>query len=248
MRAIILAAGKGKRLQSEEALIPKHLREVNGKPILQYVLDAVDFVEQENIVIVVGFMKETIMQHKLFTDYNFAVQGDDGYGTGYAVKSAIKYIENYNGNIITILGDTPLINKNTLKEMYQFHKTNNIDCTILSCVTNDEMPLGRIIKDSEGKFCGIIEDKDCTFEQKKIYEYNTGVMISKAKKLAEELNNLTSNNKQNEYYLTDIPKLFLQKDYNVKVYASRNKNEILGINTLEELELVENIAKVNSTK
>lgn len=240
MKAIILAGGPGKRLQSEVAQIPKHLRKVAGKPVLQYVLNAVDFLDKKDIVIVVGFLKEMIMD--TFSEYNFAIQ-DNPLGTGHAVKCAKDKLEGYKGDVLILLGDAPLIEQSTIKNLMQYHQKNKNHCTILSCYIDEHMPLGRIIRDDKDseKFLEIIEEKDCTPAQKNIREYNTGVMICDSEKLFEELDNLKNNNNSREYYLTDVPKLFFEKNYKTGVYKSSNREEIYGVNTVEDLQAVEKI-------
>ena len=240
MKAIILAAGKGKRINSEEENIPKHLRKVAGKPLLQYVLDAVNFIGKEDIIIVVGFLKEKIMD--AFPGYNFAVQ-DEILGTGHAVKCAKSKVGDYKGDVLVLLGDTPLLEKSSLEKLTQYHQENKNHCTILSCQAEKHMPLGRIVRDEKDceKFCAIVEEKDCTPEQKNIREYNTGVMLFDSEKLFEELENLKNNNKSSEYYLTDVPMLFIEKNYKIGVYKSENSNDIHGVNTVEDLQAAEKI-------
>jgi UDP-N-acetylglucosamine diphosphorylase/glucosamine-1-phosphate N-acetyltransferase len=240
MKAIVLAAGPGKRLQSETAQIPKHMRKVAGKPILQYVLNAINFINKEDIIIVVGFMKEMIIE--AFSEYSFTIQ-EELLGTGHAVKYAKDKLERYKGNVLILYGDMPLIEQSTLKNFIEYHQTSKNQCTILSCYIDEYMPLGRIIRDDKDseKFLGIVEEKDCSAEQKNIREYNTGVMIADSEKLFEELENLKNNNNNKEYYLTDIPKLFSEKNYNTGVYKSKNKHEIYGANTIGDLQAIEKI-------
>jgi len=246
---VILAAGRGTRLNSGEVLIPKPLRKVSGNPILHYVLKSVDFIDKKDIIIVVGFMKEMIIE--AFPEYTFAIQDDNnslGYGTGAAVRYTEKTIGEYDGDILVLLGDMPLITQKTLLNLYNEHKIKNNDCTNLSCEINETLALGRIIRDNNGNFREIIENRDCTDEQRKIIEYNTGNAIFNSKKLFEQLSNLKNNNKSNEYYLTDIPKIFFDNNYKVGVYKSETANEIHGANSIEEINLIENILNVNSTK
>ena len=245
LKAVILAAGKGKRLQSEEAQMPKHMRKIAGEPILHYVLKSIGFIEnKDDIIIVVGFLKEMIMES--FPEYKFAIQGTHyGYGTGAAVRYTDDIISGFDGDIMVLMGDAPLISQETLLNLYNEHKKNNNDCTNLSCEVNETLAIGRIVRDKNNNFCGIVENKDCTVEQLKIKEYNTGNAIFNCKKLFEQLANLKPNNKNEEYYLTDIPKLFLENNYKVGVYKSNNPNEIYGANSIEELELIEKIIKEN---
>lgn len=249
LKAVILAAGKGTRLQSEEIQIPKHMREAAGKPILEYVLKSVDFIEKKDIIIVVGFKKEIIMEK--FPEYTFAIQEESnplGYGTGAAVRYAENLIGDFDGDIMVLMGDSPLITQNTLLNLYSEHKNKNNDCTNLSCENSAELALGRIIRDKNNNYLEIAENRDCTPEQLKIREYNTGNAVFNSKKLFEQLANLKTNNKNGEYYLTDIPKIFIKNNYRVGVYKTENETEIYGANSIEELKLIENILKSNSTK
>ena len=243
VKAVILAAGKGKRLQSEKMQIPKPMREAAGQPLLYYVLKSIDFIQdKKDIIMIVGYLKEMIMQ--AFPGYVFVVQDiDKGYGTGAAARCAEEAVGGFSGDIFILFGDAPLVTQETLLNMREEHIKNNNDCTILSCEVNEVLALGRIIRDNSGNFCRIVENKDCTSEQKNIKEYNASVMLANSEKLFEQLKNLTNNNSSAEYYLTDIPKLFLENNYNVGVYKSKNKNEIYGADSIEELERIENIIK-----
>lgn len=250
LKVVILAAGKGTRLQSDEILLPKPMRKVAGKHILSYVLNSVDFIDKKDIIIVVGYMRDMIIE--AFPEYKYAIQDDEnslGYGTGAAVRYAEHLIGDYSGDILVLMGDMPLVTRETILELYDIHKNNNNDCTNLSCEVNDIINIGRIVRDKNGNFQEIVENKDATEEQKQnIKEYNSGNAIFNSKKLFEQLANLKNNNKSKEYYLTDIPKIFREHNYKVGAYKSKNGNEIHGANSMEELELIENILRNNSTK
>jgi len=248
LKAVILAAGRGTRLQSEEAQIPKHMREVMGKPVLHYVLQSVNFIEdKKDIIIVVGYMKEMIT--KAFPEYSFVEQNlEKDYGTGAAVRCTEEAVGNFSGDICVLLGDAPLITQETLLNMRYEHLLNQNDCTILSCEINEVLGLGRIVRDRGGHFYEIVENKDATEEQKQIKEYNASVMLFDSKKLFEQLKNLKNDNKKREYYLTDVPKLFLANNYKVGVYKSKNEAEIYGADSIEDLNRIENILKRNSAK
>ena len=248
LKAVILAAGKGKRLQSEQVQIPKHLRVAAGKPLLHYVLKSIDFIEnKEDIIIIVGYLKEMIMQ--AFPAQTFVVQDmEKGYGTGAAVKCAEEAVGDFSGDILIHSGDMPLITRETLIYLRDQHIKNKNDCTILSCEVDDVLTLGRIVRDNSGNFLEIVENKDCTDEQKNIKEYNTCVMLYNSRKLFEQLKNLKNNNKSGEYYLTDVPKLFLDNNYKVGVCKAINNYEIYGVDSIEDLNRIEDILEANSTK
>ena len=248
IKAVILAAGQGTRLQSEAARTPKAMRRAAGKPLLQYVINAVDFIQdKKDVIIVVGYLKEIIMQ--AFPEHMFVIQDlEQGYGTGAAVRCAEEAVGDFSGDIFILFGDAPLITKETLLNMKSEHIKNKNDCTILSCELNEVLGLGRIMRDKSGQFCAIVENRDCTDEQKQIKEYNASVMLADSKKLFEQLKNLKNNNNSGEYYLTDVPKLFLDNNYRVGVYKSVNQNEVYGADSIEDLKRIENIIISNSTK
>ena len=242
LKVIILAAGRGSRLHSKEAQTPKHMREVAGNPILYYILKSIEFINKNDIIIIVGFMKEIIME--TFPEYTFVIQEEHyGYGTGAAVRYADKELENFSGDILVLMGDSPLRTQETLLNLYREHKEKNNDCTNLSYEIDEILTLGRIIRDKNGNYQEIIENRDCNDEQKKITEYNSGVAIFNSKKLFEQLANLKNNNKSGEYYLTDIPKLFIENNYKVGIYKSTNAIEIYGADSEEDLIRIENILK-----
>ena len=246
LKAVILAAGKGTRLQSETAQIPKAMRKAAGKPMLDYVLKSVDFIEnKKDITIVVGYLKDMIIDS--FPEYAFAIQNEQ-LGTGHAVKCAEQAIGEYDGDVLVLMGDMPLITRETLLNLLHEHRSGNNDCTNLSCEIDETLALGRILRDKNNNFREIIENRDCTDEQRKIKEYNTGNAVFNSKKLFAQLAHLKNNNKSGEYYLTDIPKIFLENNYRVGLYKSENANEIHGITSAEDLEYIEKILIANSTK
>lgn len=242
MKAIILAAGKGKRLLSEECHIPKGMRLVCGKPLLGYVTETIGFIDNKDIHIVVGFEKEKIIDAFADKGYNFSVQ-DKMLGTGHAVECAYPALKDYDGELIVICGDTPLIRQDTILAMIEQHRKNNNACTVLSCIGEKGLALGRMVHDENGKLTGIVEDKDCTPEQKEICEYNAATYVFDAKAMFKALEKVGYNNKQGEKYLTDVPMIMLEEGLNVESYASRNSYEILGVNTPEDLAEAERLVK-----
>lgn len=241
MKAIILAGGKGTRLIDPANPAPKVLREANGKPLIQYVLNALDHIANEDITIIVGFMREAVMER--YPDYPFAIQ-EQQLGTGHAVMCAIEAsnLEKYDGDVLVICGDSPLINKNTILELERVHRENDNQCTILSCLSDEDDAFGRIIR-KDGKVSAIIEAKDCTPEERAVPEKNTGLCIFDCKSLCETIKMVGNNNKQGEYYLTDVPKLLIEQGKKVDAYITDDKTQLMGVNTVEDLAEIENILK-----
>ena len=242
MKAIIIAAGKGTRLASDGVMLPKVLRRANDKPLLGYVTDSIDFIDNDDITIVIGYMKEAVMEE--FKGRNFAIQDEGGYGTGYAVMCGCRKadIEAYDGDVIILQGDVPLIKKSTIQKMYEMHKSEKNALTLLSCVTDRKLPFGRIIRNERG-VTAIVEEKVATEEQKKIKELNVGLYILDAKKLMSALNRIKPNSVSNEYYFTDAIELLCGDGEKVNAYITDDETEMWGVNTPEDLKAVEEILR-----
>ncbi len=242
MKAIILGAGKGKRLLSEKYDLPKVMRLADGKPILFYVLESVGFCEE--VIIVVGYKKEKVIS-AAGTDYTYVDQ-IEMKGTGHAVSVTKKALTGYKGPVLLAFGDMPLFRKSTYEAMFELHARENADCTNLTCVfpENEEIPhYGRIIRDENGGFIEVLEHRDCNEEQKKIRETNVGVMVCNVPKMYEYLSMLDCNNSQGEYYLTDLPRIMKQNGKKVIMKTIYDTSEVVGANTPEELEMIEKILK-----
>jgi len=242
MKAIILAGGKGKRLMSEVYDLPKALRSVNGKAMLDYVLESTQFCDE--ILIVVGYKKNVIIEHTK-KKYTYIYQNKQ-LGTGHATLCALPALVDYDGPILVAFGDMPLFKKSTYKDMFEIHNENKADCTILTSVISDGEPLpkyGRILRNQNNEFEKVKEDKDCNEIEKQVREVNVGVLVCDSKKMFECLKEVGNNNNQNEYYLTELPEIMKNKKYKVITHTLYNSDEIYGANTIEDLNLVEKILK-----
>ncbi len=237
MKALILAAGKGKRLQSEKFNLPKVLREANGKPLISHVLEHTNFIDKKDTVLVVGYMKEKVIEH-VGNEYNYSVQ-DEQKGTGHAVMCARDQFEGYDGDVLILYGDMPLVKKETYMAIIDKHRSSGADCTILTAIVDEPPAYGRIVRDKDGKVEKIVEDKDCDEEEKEIKELNIGIYVFKSKLLFDGLKEVKNNNAQGEYYLTDMPMIFIEKGFKVETYSIHNTTEIYGVNTVEDLEFCE---------
>ncbi|MGI5978321.1 MAG: NTP transferase domain-containing protein [Oscillospiraceae bacterium] len=236
LKAVVLAAGKGTRLQTDGSTLPKVMRLANGQPLLAHVLSALDFIAPEDIVLVVGYKKESVLE--TFSTYPYAVQAEQ-LGTGHAVMAAFETLGTYDGDILICCGDMPLIKKETYRALAEEHVRAGNDCTILTGTSSEDLPYGRVLRDASGAFIGMVEDKDATPEQKAIRELNSGVYIFRASKLREVLSELRSDNAQGEYYLTDAPVLMQKRGGKIGVCCRELGYEIIGVNTPEQLRQVE---------
>ncbi len=237
MKAIVLGAGKGKRLQSEQFNLPKVLRQANGRSLISYVLDNISFIPKEDTVVVVGYQKEKVME-ALGDAYCYAVQAEQ-LGTGHAVMCAKDALAGYDGNVLLLYGDMPLLSRQTYQKLIRYHEETGAACTLLTAVIDDPPAYGRIVRDSAGNLVDMVEAKDCTPEQLAITELNVGVYVFDAKLLFENLGKLQNNNAQGEYYITDIPKILLSQGHKISTAQVADPMESYGVNTMEDLAVCE---------
>lgn len=234
VKSIILAAGKGTRMKSE---LPKVLHSIFNKPLLAYVIDAVnntDYVDESFVI--VGHEAEKV-ENFVKTNYENAkcVLQYPQLGTGDAVNKATPYLKDFDGYVIVVCGDTPLITSETIKNFIEFHDNNHADLTVMSAIFENPKNYGRIVRDKNKKIIAIVEEKDATPEQKAVKEINAGVYCINWKTVSNAFGSLQNNNAQGEYYLTDIVKWAVEKNLVVQSYILDNNEEIFGINSKVQL-------------
>jgi len=238
VKAVVLAAGKGTRLHTNETDAPKVMREAHGKPLLWYVLDALSFIDRKDTILVVGYKKESVID--CFSGYPYAVQTEQ-LGTGHAVMAASDEIKNHRGALLVCYGDMPAIKRDVYEELLETHFKESNDCTLLTGESTLEMSFGRIVRDKNGGFQQVVEEKDCTPEQLEITELNTGVYVFDTPMLLNALKELKNDNAQGEYYVTDVPAIMLGTGAKIGILKRNLGNDIIGVNTLEQLGMVERI-------
>ncbi len=232
---IILAAGKGKRMQS---FIPKVMHKVAGKPMLEHVLSSVESLNPiQTIVVTSAFLKNYLNEHKKNYAIDFVFQ-EDPLGTGHAVKCAIDSLNPKIESVIILCGDTPLIQSETLEQL----KSSATDLTVLSMKLEDkdiDKGYGRLITQNN-HVLEIVEMKDATEEQKKIPFANGGIYKISMHTLKDTLKDITNNNQAHEYYLTDCIKIAHQKGYSVS-HIKTSKEDCFGVNSRAELAQAEKL-------
>ena len=232
IKSVILAAGKGTRMKSDT---PKVLHKIFEKPLLGYVLDNVKNITTEDFVIV-GHHAEEVSD---FVNKNYenakTVLQTPQLGTGHAVSMVCPSLENYKGQVLILCGDTPLIREETLKAFIEYHNSKESDLTVMSTIFENPTNYGRIIRENDDTLKCIVEEKDATSEQKAVKEVNAGIYILNWDKIRPAFSQLTSNNAQGEYYLTDIIAWGKKQNLNVNAYILENSDEIYGINSRKNL-------------
>ncbi|MBQ3378486.1 MAG: bifunctional UDP-N-acetylglucosamine diphosphorylase/glucosamine-1-phosphate N-acetyltransferase GlmU [Clostridia bacterium] len=237
--AIILAGGKGSRMKSENS---KVLFELLSKPLIDWVIAALKESGAGEFCTVVGHRRELVKEH-LQEQCEFAVQ-EEQLGTGHAVMMARDFLKKHKDESVAILsGDVPLITPETLKGAFEAHKSSGADATIITSRLADPFGYGRITRDASGKVEKIVEQRDATEEQKKIDEVNTGTYFFKAETLLSALDNLKTDNAQNEYYLTDAIAYINNTGGTTDTFEVDDITEMTGINDRAQLYDVSVIAK-----
>jgi len=239
---VILAAGKGKRMKNPSASKVMHL--LNGKPLIEYVLKQALSISPQKIIVIVGHCKDSVIDFvsSRYDKVEFAEQIEQ-LGTGHAVAQANNNLASFEGNILILSGDVPLLKSFTISEFVASHKNGNYDLSVLSVETDESFGYGRIVRDTSGRFQKIVEEKDASEEEKLINEINSGIYYIKAQFLFDALNSISNQNSQGEYYLTDIVEILNSQGYTINCYNGATANEIQGINSPEDLTKAELIIR-----
>lgn len=238
LKAVILAAGKGTRMKSD---LPKVLHTIDGKCLVDYVIDAARDAGAEEVCLVVGYKHEMVEAQIAHRDVAFALQPEQ-LGTGHAVKCAREFL-GQDGYTMILFGDTPLITSTTLKRLFEHHVAHQNAVTVLSAVVDDPTGYGRIIRDENGNFIKSVEHKDATEEERKSHEVNSGMFIFNTKQLVTVLDQIRPNNAQGEYYLPDTLLLLKEQGQRVDAFTLENPEDIAGVNDQEQLRAAEQIIR-----
>ncbi len=235
--AVILSAGKGTRMKSD---IPKVLHEIKDKPIVEYVIDSSRKAGAKDIYVVVGYKKELVIDRLKEKNVIFVEQYKQ-LGTGHALMMVEPYLRSFYGTIVVLVGDAPLISCKTIKEIVRLREENKVSCVVVTFELDEPGSYGRIVKDEEGKVLKIVEAKDASKEELKIKELNSGIYAFESPYIFEALKRLNKNNAQGEYYLTDVIEIFINNNKKVLSYKVENPQEVLGVNTPQDLEAIKSL-------
>ena len=249
LAVIILAAGKGKRMRSH---LPKVLHPLVNRPLLSHVIDLAKGLNPERIIVVIGHGAERIRE--VFTPPAFPplqggesggvefVEQKEQLGTGHAVQQTGESLRDYDGNILILSGDVPLLKTDTIRKLIKIHTESDAVVTVLTSEVDNPSGYGRVVRDSNRRAVNIIEEKDASPEIKKITEINSGIYCFKKDFMFDALKKIDKNNIQQEYYLTDVVGLAFKSSLKIETLIAEDPNEIVGINTQEELKEAERIA------
>lgn len=234
--AIVLAAGKGTRMKSE---LPKVLCQANGRPLVGYVIDSLKHAGVNQFIMVVGYRADLVQQEfQSDSSIQFALQ-EKQLGTGHAVMVCRHLLEGHHGAVVVVAGDSPMLQSESIAALLdEFHQSSPA-CILGTLIHQNPTGLGRIVRDAEGNFVGIVEHKDATEEQLKINETNMSTYVFDCQKMLAALDHLTDDNQQQEYYITDVPGILLSQGEDVRALPVLKPIEALSVNTVEQLAEVE---------
>ncbi len=234
--AVVLAAGKGTRMKSD---LPKVLHEIAGKSLLGHVLDTVVEVGIDHTVVVVGHKADLVRETCAGPGLDFVLQ-EPQLGTGHAVQVAVPSLRE-GGFTVVLAGDVPLLRADTLQRLVDGTVSSGAAAVVLTCVVPDAGAYGRIVKDGAGQVQKIVEARDASPAELAIGEYNTGVFCFQTEHLLSALDSLTTDNQQGEYYLTDTVAHLVNRGLPVAAVTTADPEEVVGINTVDELAAAEAI-------
>jgi len=231
LATIILAAGKGTRMKSDKA---KVLHEVFFEPMVHHVVRAVAPLSADRSIVMVGHQKE-IVEHALRGFDLTCVEQKEQNGTGHAVLCSESALEDFEGTVLILCGDSPLLMTEHLEEMLHAHQNSGSVLTIITTVLDNPTNYGRIISDETGSVLEIVEEKDTTDEQRSIKEINAGIYCVDKSFLFKALKEVTTDNSQGEMYLTDIVAIAVGSNHSVSKYEHPVPDHVLGVNSRIEL-------------
>lgn len=238
LSAIVLAAGLGKRMKSNLA---KVLHKIGDKTMIEHVMQTLSTIPIDQCVVVVGHQGidvSNLLGHGIKVVWQKELLGT-GHAT-YQAKELLADTQTFVGNVLVLCGDTPLIKKETIERLIKTHLENSADATILTVMVQNPVGYGRIIKDEiSGQVLRIVEEADATIEEKDIKFVNTGTYCFKSPLLFDILENVSAENAQGEYYLTDVIEILRKRGYKILTIETDDPIEVMGINSQKELALAE---------
>lgn len=225
-KAVILAAGKGVRMRSER---PKVLQEILGAPILAHILTALRDAGVTDIVVVVGYQADRV-QKAIGPEVSY-IEQRERLGTGHALLCCEEALSDYDGELLVLTGDAPLVRSETIRELLELHRQKGAQATLLSAKLENPAGYGRVLRDESGEFTRVVEHADATEEERLVGEVNSADYVFDSKALFEALHKIQPRNAQKEYYLPDV----LPHMNGVHAWCVPDASEILGINSRKEL-------------
>ena len=233
--AIVLAAGKSTRMDSD---LPKVLHEVCGRPMLSYVLDACSLAGVDRSFVVVGQDKDKVIERFEAQRGIEWIEQKKQKGTGHAVRCCRKETEGWEGSVLVVAGDMPLVRRETLANLIEAREQSGDALTLATAVLDDPRGYGRVVRDAQGELEAIVEDAECTPEQRKIREVNPSFYCFEAKQLFEALEQVRPSGSNGEYFLTDAVRILRDGGHGVSASVTAAPEDAMGVNSRLDLAVV----------
>lgn len=238
--AIVLGAGKSTRMGGD---LPKVLHPLCGRPMLEYVLEACYAVGVKKIKVVVGHQKDRIVEAFAHDERIEWIEQSPQLGTGHAVMVCEESLQQFDGDVLVIAGDMPLVRGQTLRRLLEVHRSAGAVVSLASSQLDDASGYGRIVRDDRDRFVSIVEDHDCTDEQRGIREVNISYYCFDSKALFRTLQRVKPDNAKGEYYITDAVRLLVADGGQSAVLPDVPPEDALGVNSPEQLMAVEGVMR-----
>ncbi|MEN8148845.1 MAG: NTP transferase domain-containing protein [Planctomycetota bacterium] len=233
---VILAAGQGKRMKSD---LPKVVFDLAGWPLIRHVIEAVKPLKAARTIAVTGHGRKLVEKAIEGAGVKGAgvetVLQREQKGTGHAVKCAEKALKGFDGDVMVLLGDVPLMRPALLRSLLTAHRRRKAAATILTTLLHDPTGYGRILRDEKGEVRAIREEKDASPAERSVREINSGIMVFRSDLLWPALRRLRADNAQGEYYLTDVPGFLIERGEKVLGLEAPDPDDVSGINCLADL-------------
>jgi UDP-N-acetylglucosamine pyrophosphorylase len=240
LAVVIMAAGKGTRMKNPD--MAKVMYEIDDRPMVAYVVDLAAKLQASRTLLVVGWQKASVIAHigATFPSVEFVEQNEQR-GTGHAVMQTMPALKEFEGDLLVLSGDVPLLSEKTARALLGYHRASAASATILTADLDDPTGYGRIIRNSDDSVERIVEHKDASKKELSVKEVNSGIYLFNKERLFACLGELTPNNAQGEYYLTDVFASFWRNKWLVSAVKVIDPIEVMGINDLDQLEVARRI-------
>lgn len=238
--AIVMAAGKGTRMESD---LPKVLVPACGRPLVEYVLDALAAAKVHDAIVVVGYRADDVRQALAHRPQLRYAEQTEQLGTGHAVQMCLPMLQDHEGPVLVLTGDSPMTQADSLRQLLDRYEAERPACILGTLLKDDPTGLGRIVRDESDEFQSIVEEKDANDEQRAIREVNMSTYVFDGPELLRALGELRNDNQQGEYYITDCPGILKAAGKNVMALPVLKPCEALSVNNMADLRIVEDELK-----
>lgn len=228
---LIMAAGLGKRMKSD---LPKVLHKVAGKPMVTHVVELAKGVGSERTILIIGHKRELVIEETKTLGVEWVVQ-EQQLGTGDAVKVCHDKLKDFDGNVLVLSGDVPVLRAQSIIEAYEVHQSTGASCTVFTFEPGDAAGYGRVVRGESDELVKIVEHKDATDDERKIQEVNGGIYFFNSKDMFSALENISDNNASGEFYITDTIEILKEAGKRLSAYLVKDPMEMSGVNNREQL-------------